>query len=105
VSAAWLLAAYRGVFSSLIVVATVQTLLPVPARHIVLLATVEIAGALLLLVRRTQWFGASLLLAVFACAQVVAAVEGDYPTRFLQYAASTVLIVMLDRAPLPTRGA
>jgi hypothetical protein len=93
------------VFSSLIVVASVQTLLPAPARPIALLAAVEIAGALLLLARRTQWVGAPLLLAVFACAQVISAAAGDYPTRFAQYAASTVLIVMLDRRLAPAAGA
>jgi len=62
------------------------------------LAAVEIAGALLLLWRRTQWLGAPLLLVVFAGAQALEAAAGSYPTRFLQYAASTVLIVLLDRS-------
>jgi hypothetical protein len=96
-SAAQLLAAYRVIFATLIVVASMQTLLDAPARHTVLLAAAEIAGALLLQWRRTQWLGAPLLLVVFACAQVISAAEGCYPTRFLQFAASTVLIVMLDR--------
>jgi len=63
----------------------------------VLLASVEIAGALLLVWRRTEWMGASVLLLVLAGAQMTSAIEGEYPTRFLQYAASTLLIVLLDR--------
>ena len=97
-SAAHILAAYRVIFSALMVVASLQTLAAHPAHHVVLLAAVEIAGALLLMWRKTQWVGAALLLAVFACAQVLSAVEGDYPTRFLQFAASTVLVVMMDGA-------
>ncbi len=51
----------------------------------------------MLMWRRTQWVGASVLLAVFAGAQVLSAVEGEYPTRFVQYAASALLIVLLER--------
>jgi hypothetical protein len=97
-SAARILAAYRAIFSTLIVVASIQTLIAEHSHHIVLLAAAEIAGALLLMWRRSQWVGAALLLAVFACAQLISAIEGDYPTRFLQFAASAVLVVMMDRA-------
>jgi hypothetical protein len=97
-SAPQILAAYRLMFSALIVVASVQTLLEAPAHHLMLLAVAEIAGAALLLWRQAQWLGASLLLVVFAGAQLMAAAEGDYPTRFVQFAASTLLIVLLDRA-------
>jgi len=96
-SAARILATYRAIFSTLIVVASIQPLVAAPAHHVALLAAVEIAGALMLMWRSTQWVGASVLLAVFACAQVLSAVEGEYPTRFLQYAASALLIVLLDR--------
>jgi hypothetical protein len=44
-----------------------------------------------------------LLLVVFACAQVISAAAGSYPTRFLQYAASSLLIVAMDRALATTR--
>lgn len=95
-----ILAAYRLIFVALILVASAQTLAAggVHASHAALLALAEIAGALALGWRRTQWIGASLLLVVFACAQVLSALEGGYPTRFLQYAASTIFIVTLDRA-------
>src|SRR5438094_963078 len=83
-SAARILAAYRAIFGTLIVVASIQTLVAAPAHHVALPAAVEIAAALMLMWRRTQWVGASVLLAVFACAQVLSAVEGAYPTRFLQ---------------------
>src|SRR5207302_3679426 len=76
---------------------SIQTLVAAPAHHVALLAAVEIAGALMLMWRRTQWVGASVLLLVFAGAQVLSAVGGEYPTRFLQCAASTLLIVLLDR--------
>ena len=85
-------------------VASLQTLVSehgVP--HVVPLAAAEILGALLLLWRRTQWVGLTLLLLVFAGAQLLAALEHSWPTRFLQYAASALLIVLLDRA-LDTRG-
>jgi NADH:ubiquinone oxidoreductase subunit 6 (subunit J) len=96
------LAGYRVIFGILIIVASVQTLLATqPDGHaVMLLAGVEIAGALILMRRRTQWLGACLLLCVFAVAQVISAMAGEWPTRFLQYAASTLLIVALDRTLL-----
>jgi hypothetical protein len=97
VSAQRILAGYRLIFCTLIVAASVQALSAERLHHTVLLAAVEIAGGLMLLWRRTQWVGASLLLVVFAGAQLICAAEGSYPTRFLQYAASTVLIVVMDR--------
>jgi len=98
-SAARLLGAYRLLFCALITVASLQTLArghAVP--HVVPLASTEVLGALLLLARRTQWAGLALLLLVFAGAQLLAALAGDWPTRFLQYAASALLIVGMDRA-------
>jgi hypothetical protein len=93
------LAAYRLIFSALITVASFQTLLAAQGEHaVMLLAGTEIAGALILCWRRTQWLGAGLLLVVFACAQVVSAMHGEWPTRFLLYAASALLIVTMDRA-------
>ena len=96
-SAARILATYRAIFGTLIVVASIQTLVAAPALHVALLAAVEIAAALMLMWRRTQWVGAAVLLAVFAAAQIMSAVDGECPTRFLQYAASALLIVLLDR--------
>jgi hypothetical protein len=99
VSASRTLAAYRLIFSALITVASLQTLLAARGdRAVTLLAGTEIAGALLLCWRRTQWLGAGLLLIVFACAQALSALQGDWPTRFLLYAASALLIVTMDRA-------
>jgi hypothetical protein len=88
------------IFAALIIVASVQTLLAaLPDGHpVMLLAALEIAGALILMWRRAQWLGACVLLGVFAVAQVMSAMEGEWPTRFLQYAVSTLLIVALDRA-------
>ena len=97
-SPARLLAVYRIVFSTLIVVASLQTLLAAREQHgVVLLAATEIAGALILCWRRTQALGAALLLVVFASAQVLSALQGEWPTRFLLYAASALLVVTMDR--------
>jgi len=94
------LAVYRLIFSALIVVASLQALIAAHAgaHHMPALASIEIGGALLLGFRRTQWLGACLLLGVFVGAQLITAFEGKYPSQFLQYAASTLLIVPLDRA-------
>lgn len=100
-TAARILGAYRAIFCALILIASIQTLAQPLPHHAVLLPGVEIAAALLLLWRRMQWIGAASLLAVFAAAQAVAATDGEYPTRFVQYAASTLLIVLLDRRLLP----
>jgi hypothetical protein len=35
---------------------------------------------------------------VFASAQLMSAMHGEWPTRFLLYAASALLIVTMDRA-------
>jgi len=45
-----------------------------------------------------QWLGAGLLLVVFAGAQLISAMHGEWPIRFLLYAASALLIVTMDRA-------
>ncbi len=63
----------------------------------VLLGAVEIVAALLLLLRRTQVFGAGLLLLVFAIATVATLATGAFPARFFYYAATALLIVSLDR--------
>ena len=94
-----ILATYRVLFCLLIIVASVQTLVAEPdVPHLVPLATLEILGALLLMWRRTQWGGLALLLVVFAGAQLMSALWGSWPTRFLQYAASAVLIALMDSA-------
>jgi len=104
VSAARLVALYRLVFAALIIAASVQTLLAAHGEHaVLLLAGTEIAGALILCWRRTQWLGACLLLGVFACAQLLSAMHGEWPTRFLLYAASALLIVTMDRTLVQSR--
>lgn len=97
-SAVRVLALYRLTFSTLLIVASVQTILTAPSEHVVLLGGSEIAGALILCWRRIQWLGASLLVTVFACAQLMSAFEGEWPTRFVLYASSALLIVAMDRA-------
>jgi hypothetical protein len=97
-SAVRILGLYRFIFSALIIVASIQTLVAARGDHAVaLLAATEIAGAVILCWRSMQWCGAALLLGVFGCAQLMSAMQGEWPTRFLLYAASAVLIVTLDR--------
>jgi len=101
-----ILSTYRWVYCLLILVASVQSLIGEHgASHVALLASAEIAGAVLLLWRRTQVIGLILLLAVFAFAQLLAALESEWPTRFVQYAASALMIVCLDRALLGIESA
>ena len=69
-----ILTLYRWWYGLLILTASVQTLLAERGEsHVVLLATVEVAGAVLLLWRRTQFIGLIVLLVVFAVAQLLAA--------------------------------
>jgi hypothetical protein len=100
VSAVHILAAYRVTFSALLLLASLEALSAGHAHshRVLILVAAEIAGALLLCWRRTQWLGAGLLFVVFTCAQLLSALEGSWPIHFLQYAASTLLIVSLDRA-------
>jgi hypothetical protein len=99
VSACGLLALYRKTFCVLLIVASVQTLTAKhPGSHVMPLAAAEICGALLLLGRRTQTPGLALLLLSFAGAQLLAGLQGEWPTRFAQYALSALLIVLLDHA-------
>ena len=103
-SAARALGVYRLIFSALISVASLQTLLAAQGdRAVMLLAGIEIGGALILCWRRTQWLGAGILLVVFAGAQLMSIVHGEWPTRFLLYGASALLIVTMDRALAPPR--
>jgi hypothetical protein len=106
-SAARILSIYRALFVALLVVASIQALLAghEGGHNIVPLAAAEIAGAVALLWRRSRPAGACVLLGVFACAQVLSALGGRWPTQFLQYAASTVLIIAMGRAISGPRAA
>jgi hypothetical protein len=97
-SAQRILMLYRLTFVMLIILACAQTIVRGSAHqhHAVVLAVVEIAGAAALAWRRSQLLGASLLFLVFATAQVLSAAIGEWSTRFLLYAASTLVIVLLD---------
>ena len=95
-----ILAGYRYLFCLLLVIASAQALLTAgdTHTHARLLGQVEVLGAGLLLVRRSQWLGAWTLLAVFSCAQIAAARASEWPVRFVLYAACAFLIVLLDGA-------
>lgn len=98
-SIARLVCGYRLLYAALIVVASVQTLWAAQGvPHVVPLAAAEIAGALLIAWRPTQVPGLAILLGVFAAAQAMEALHGSWPVRFLLYAASALLIVLIDRA-------
>jgi hypothetical protein len=98
-STASILTLYRAIFVALLSLASLQALLVgrEGGHNIVLLAAAEIAAALALLWRPTQVIAACVLLGIFAVAQVLSALKGQWPTQFLQYAASTLLIVALGR--------
>ncbi len=102
-----ILALYRVSFATLIIVASVQALAAGQEgahHHVLPLATAEIAGALALLWQPTRIAGAGILLCVFALAQALSALGGSWPTHFLQYAASTLLVIGLERALRPQPG-
>lgn len=96
---ATLLRIYRLVFAVLTIVASLQALLT-QSHHAVLVAPLEICGAFLFLWRRTQIAGAGLLLLVFALAGMIETIHGELPAHLLQYGASTVFILLLDRREL-----
>jgi hypothetical protein len=101
-SADTILQAYRLIFVALIIIASAQVFFTAPVSpHHAVLAAVEIIGALMLISRRTQLIGAAVLLCVFATAQVISASNGQWPTHYLQYAASTLVIVLLSRRRMP----
>lgn len=95
-----LLLIYRWTFAGLIVIASVETLMTEgrASLPIAVLASVEIVAALLFVWRRSQVAGMIALLVAFAVAQAITMMMGQLQTHFLQYAASTVLVVSLDRA-------
>jgi hypothetical protein len=95
-----ILAGYRYLFCALLLIASAQALLSAGQEHAhaPLLGLVEALGAGLLVVRRSQWLGAWLLLVVFSCAQIAAARASEWPVRFVLYAACAFLIVLLDGA-------
>lgn len=102
------LTAYRWIFAVLLVVASAQVLGAAQGRplhlHATVLALAELVGALMLVWRRTLRVGASLLLVVFAAGVVISTLGHSWPTHLLQYAASTVLIILLDGALGGRRG-
>jgi hypothetical protein len=101
-----IMAAYRLVFVSVLTWASVQALAGHEGGHdIVWLAAAEIAGAVALLWRPTRLAGAAVLLCVFAVAQLLSGLAGRWPTQFLQYAASTCLIVAMSRSTQGARAA
>ena len=95
-----ILAVYRAIFVAAIVALSVQTMTHAKrlADHHFWLAAIEIVASLLLLFRRTQRVGLSLLLAVFSVAIVVNVTSGGLPFGLVLFGASAVTIVLLDGA-------
>jgi ABC-type uncharacterized transport system permease subunit len=96
------LLAYRGVFLLFILVASAQTLIEglhqtgSDAFHLVGLASAEIVGALLFLIRPSQKAGAVILLLVFAAAAALTAAQGGNPLRFAYFAGTVLFILHVD---------
>jgi len=95
-----ILGVYRAIFVAVIVALSIQTMTYAKglADHHFWLAAIEIVASLLLLVRRTQRVGLSLLLAVFSVAIVLNLVSGGLPFGLVLFGASAVTIVLLDGA-------
>jgi hypothetical protein len=91
-----LIRVYRCVFAALMVVASLQAFLT-KAHHTAVLAPLEICGALLFLWQRTRIAGGTVLLLVFALAGTITITHSQWPTHLLQYAASTIFLVLIDR--------
>jgi hypothetical protein len=88
------LAAYAAVFSIFIIWASLRTAIN-PHPHgigIQVLALVEVAGALLFVIRKTRAFGLTLLLAVFAIAAVIELHLREWPARFVFYGATALFV-------------
>jgi hypothetical protein len=88
------LTAYAAIFSIFILWASLRTAIN-PAPHglaIRCLALVEIAGALLFVLRKTRFIGLVILLVVFAIAAVVELHLREWPIRFVFYAATAFFV-------------
>lgn len=108
--------AFRALYVGFIVAASVETLLPAIAhRHATMgnsrllpidqgwlagLAALEILAALLFLFRAMEIFSCALLLVVYASAQVLALLQGEFTLRFVFYAGTAMFVVFLSRTPV-----
>ncbi|MEX2154648.1 MAG: Clp protease N-terminal domain-containing protein [Gemmatimonadaceae bacterium] len=70
-------------------------------RQVVVLASIEIVGALLFLVPKTLRYGAWILLAVFAVAIVAHLAKGEFPAPLFVYAAGTYFVLVQKQAKRP----
>ena len=102
------LAVFRAIYVAFIVTASLATLLREKApgqpahagfSHLTILASVEIAAALLFLFRRSEIWACAILLAVYAIATAISVTLGDWSLRFLYYGATAVFIVIAARNP------
>lgn len=96
-SAQRILALYRLVFAVLIATGSLQTVLAGHHAGLTALGACELIAALALLWPRTRLPAAGVLLFIFALAQLHAALDHQWPTHLAQYAASTILIIALER--------
>jgi low temperature requirement protein LtrA len=95
---------FRLIFVAFIVWASARTMVnahSVSGGHsalaLAVLGAVEIAGALLFMVRRTQLAGVIVLLLVFGAAAVMAVQLGQVPLGYFYYAATAAFIIAVDR--------
>jgi ABC-type uncharacterized transport system permease subunit len=93
---------YRCLFLLFILVASAQTLIEglhqtgIDAFHLIVLASAEIVGALLFLIRPSQNLGAVVLLLVFAAAAAMTVAQGGNPLRFVYFAGTVLFILHVD---------
>lgn len=103
--------AYRVLYVAFLVTASIQTLVSALApsagtkphlehfrsSFLVALATSEVVAGALFLFDGTQTIGCVALLAVFAAAQVLSAIEGEVTLRFVYYAGTALFLLAVAR--------
>lgn len=93
------LLAYRALYCSFLFLASIVTAIEYARLGndaVVALACVEMVGALLFLLRRSQRIGAIALALVFATAFAGDIANGAMPARFLYYLGTLAFILYLD---------
>jgi len=105
----WSLALLRWSYVAFIVFASAKTIIAAHAGHgphgwpVAVLALIEIAAALALLVARLERAACVVLLAVYGVAAALTIAEGEVPLRFVYYAATALVLasgqIVPARAP------
>ena len=103
-TAARALALYRLLFAGYIVVSSARTLLQAGGVHsghivgvLILLASIEIAAALVFPYRRTRRAAGTALLLVFTAGFALGLALGEVPLQLVLYAGTVLLLLTLER--------